>query len=120
MEFIRGTKTLELVKSKSISDAIPSVVITFDQHPTEVTSPETLLKSHPIIKENTILEELGIDYVYVLAFNESRASTPAVKFIKIFAESVEQRQFCRRGFRFGYKRSGTLTFLNPRATLAFQ
>ena len=37
-------KLLDLVKSKSISEAIPSVVITFDQHPTEVTSPKNAPK----------------------------------------------------------------------------
>ena len=35
---------LNLVKGKSISGAIPSVVITFDRHPTEVTSPENAPK----------------------------------------------------------------------------
>lgn len=107
-------KLLDLVKSKSISDAIPSVVITFDQHPTEVTSPENAPKIlTPISKKILLLEELGIDYVYVLAFNESRASTPAVKFIKeIFAESVRAKAiFVGEDFRFGYKRSGNVNLL---------
>ena len=107
-------KLLDLVKSKSISDAIPSVVITFDQHPTEVTSPENAPKVlTPLSKKILLLEELGIDYVYVLAFNESRASTPAVKFIKeIFVESVRAKAiFVGEDFRFGYKRSGNVDLL---------
>ena len=107
-------KLLDLVKSKSISDAIPSVVITFDQHPTEVTSPENAPKVlTPLSKKILLLEELGIEYVYVLAFNESRASTPAVKFIKeIFVESVRAKAiFVGEDFRFGYKRSGNVDLL---------
>ena len=51
--------------------------------------------------------------MYVLAFNESRASTPAVKFIKeIFAESVRAKAiFVGEDFRFGYKRSGNVNLL---------
>ena len=84
---------LNLVKGKSISGAIPSVVITFDRHPTEVTSPENAPKVlTPLSKKILLLDELGIDYVYVLTFNESRASTPAVKFInEIFVEAVRAK-----------------------------
>ena len=88
-------RLLDLVKGKSISDAIPSVVITFDQHPTEVTSPENAPKVlTPLSKKILLLDELGIDYVYVLTFNESRASTPAVKFInEIFVKAVRAKAF---------------------------
>ena len=107
-------KLLDLVKSKSMSEAIPSVVITFDQHPTEVTSPENAPKVlTPLSKKILLLDELGIDYVYVLAFDESRASTPAVEFIKeIFVEAIRAKAiFVGEDFKFGYKRSGNVDLL---------
>mgnify|MGYP001379330344 FL=1 len=107
-------KLLGLVKSKSISDAIPSVVITFDQHPTEVTSPENAPKVlTPLDKKILLLDKLGIDYVYVLAFNESRALTPAVEFIKeIFVEAIRAKAiYVGEDFKFGYKRFGNVDLL---------
>ena len=105
---------LNLVKGKSISGAIPSVVITFDRHPTEVTSPENAPKVlTPLSKKILLLDELGIDYVYVLTFNESRASTPAVKFInEIFVEAVRAKAiFVGEDFKFGHKRTGNVDLL---------
>jgi len=107
-------KLLDLVKNKSMSEAIPSVVITFDQHPTEVTSPENAPKVlTPLSKKILLLDELGIDYVYVLAFDESRASTPAVEFIReIFVEAIRAKAiFVGEDFKFGYKRSGNVDLL---------
>ena len=107
-------KLLDLVKSKSISEAIPSVVITFDQHPTEVTSPENAPKIlTPLSKKILLLDELGIDYVYVLSFNKSRASTPALEFIQeIFVETIRAKAiFVGEDFKFGYKRTGNVDLL---------
>tara|TARA_Y100001970_G_scaffold271239_1_gene366191 strand:+ start:18644 stop:19591 length:948 start_codon:yes stop_codon:yes gene_type:complete len=107
-------KLLDLVKGKSISDAIPSVVITFDQHPTEVTSPENAPKVlTPLSKKILLLDELGIDYVYVLAFNENRALTPAVEFInEIFVDAIRAKAiFVGEDFKFGHKRTGNVDLL---------
>ena len=107
-------KLLDLVKSKSMSEAVPSVVITFDQHPTEVTSPENAPKVlTPLSKKILLLDELGIDYVYVLAFNERRASTAAEEFIReIFVEAIRAKAiFVGEDFKFGYKRSGNVDLL---------
>ena len=107
-------KLLGLVKNRSVSESIPSVVVTFDQHPTRITSPENAPKVlTPLDKKIQLLDELEIDYVYVLAFNERRASTPAVEFIKeIFVKAIRAKAiFVGEDFKFGNKRSGSVDLL---------
>ena len=107
-------KLLGLVTNEAKSKSIPSVVITFDQHPTQITSPENAPKIlTPLGKKIQLLEELGIDYVYVLSFNKERASTPATQFIQeIFVDAVRAKSiYIGEDFQFGYKRSGNVELL---------
>ena len=107
-------RLLDLVKDEAKSQSIPSVVVTFDKHPTQITSPKNAPKIlTPLNRKIQLLEELGIDYVYVLAFNEHRASTPAAQFIReIFFEAIRAESiYVGEDFQFGHKRLGNVDLL---------
>lgn len=107
-------RLLDLVKDEARSHSIPSVVVTFDKHPTQITSPQNAPRIlTPLNRKIQLLEELEIDYVYVLAFNEHRASTPAVQFIReIFSEAIRASSiYVGEDFQFGHKRLGNVNLL---------
>ena len=85
-----------------------SAVITLDKSPKEYfgkTSEESLT---PTNKKNELLENLGVNEVYYLEFNEKLQNLSAEEFINNILKKLNvEKVFCGFDYRFGFKGLGT-------------
>ena len=103
-------KVIERAKERGVCSA----VVTFDVHPATVVRPESapkLLTRLP--RKLELLEELGVDVVYIIEFDEERANTTAEQFVDdVFVGRLGAQQiFVGSDFNFGKGREGTVDFL---------
>lgn len=109
------------LRGKAKEEGLATVVVTFDQHPTKVTSPENapkLLTSFD--KKIELFQSQGIDYVYVVRFDKERSMTPAADFFEsVFLEGVKAKIIMvGEDFQFGHKRAGNVAFLKDQGEKA--
>ena len=95
------------------SDEGSSVVLTFDPHPLSVLSPS---QSPPIITalshKQSLLEELGVEYLLVIRFDENRVNQRAEGFVREIVDSCKLKSVSvGNEFRFGYERQGDVSLL---------
>ncbi|MGI5403282.1 bifunctional riboflavin kinase/FAD synthetase [Streptomyces sp. CA-135486] len=93
---------------------IPSVVVTFDPHPSEVVRPG----SHPPLlaphhRRAELMAELGVDAVLILPFTtEFSKLSPADFIVKVLVDKLHARAVIEGpNFRFGHKAAGNVAFL---------
>ncbi|MFD7975276.1 bifunctional riboflavin kinase/FAD synthetase [Streptomyces sp. NPDC059071] len=93
---------------------VPSVVVTFDPHPSEVVRPG----SHPPLlaphhRRAELMAELGVDAVLILPFTaEFSQLSPADFIVKVLVDKLHARCVIEGpNFRFGHKAAGNVTFL---------
>ncbi|MFE3658788.1 bifunctional riboflavin kinase/FAD synthetase [Streptomyces sp. NPDC059165] len=93
---------------------VPSVVVTFDPHPSEVVRPG----SHPPLlaphhRRAELMAELGVDAVLVLPFtSEFSKLSPADFIVKVLVDKLHARLVIEGpNFRFGHKAAGNVSFL---------
>jgi riboflavin kinase/FMN adenylyltransferase len=103
-------RAVELAKQRSV----PSVVVTFDPHPSEVVRPG----SHPaqlttLRRKAELVEELGVDVFCVLPFTHELSKVPADEFVheilvdRLHASAVVVGE----NFRFGNRAQGDVELL---------
>ena len=90
-----------------------SVVLTFDPHPLSVLSPS---QSPPIITalshKQSLIEELGVEYLLVISFDENRVNQRAEGFVREIVDSCKLKSVSvGNEFRFGYERQGDVSLL---------
>ncbi|MFF9866736.1 bifunctional riboflavin kinase/FAD synthetase [Streptomyces sp. NPDC013953] len=93
---------------------VPSVVVTFDPHPSEVVRPG----SHPPLlaphhRRAELMADLGVDAVLVLPFTaEFSQLSPADFIVKVLVDKLHARTVIEGpNFRFGHKAAGNVEFL---------
>jgi riboflavin kinase/FMN adenylyltransferase len=93
---------------------VPSVVVTFDPHPSEVVRPG----SHPPLlaphhRRAELMAELHVDAVLILPFTpEFSKLSPADFVVKVLVDKLHARAVVEGpNFRFGHKAAGNVTFL---------
>ncbi|MFI6103926.1 bifunctional riboflavin kinase/FAD synthetase [Streptomyces sp. NPDC051310] len=93
---------------------VPSVVVTFDPHPSEVVRPG----SHPPLlaphhRRAELMADLGVDAVLVLPFTaEFSQLSPADFIVKVLVDKLHARTVIEGpNFRFGHKAAGNVAFL---------
>ncbi|MDX3458862.1 bifunctional riboflavin kinase/FAD synthetase [Streptomyces sp. ME02-8801-2C] len=93
---------------------IPSVVVTFDPHPSEVLRPG----SHPPLlaphhRRAELMAELGVDAVLILPFTKEFSKlSPADFVVKVLVDKLHARAVVEGpNFRFGHKAAGNVEFL---------
>ncbi|MFD6420180.1 bifunctional riboflavin kinase/FAD synthetase [Streptomyces sp. NPDC060194] len=93
---------------------VPSVVVTFDPHPSEVVRPG----SHPPLlaphhRRADLMAALGVDAVLVLPFTaEFSKLSPADFVVKVLVDKLHARTVVEGpNFRFGHKAAGNVEFL---------
>lgn len=95
------------------TSGLQSVVLTFFPHPSVVLSgrnPASYI--HRPDEKAIALEELGVDWVVTLPFNERRAKITAGDFTRQLRRDLDFRQFwCGRDFAFGCGREGDIDWL---------
>lgn len=105
------------VKRRAAARGVASVVVTFDVHPAVVVRPDTAPKILTRLpRKLELLESLGVEVVYVVEFNEARASTSAEDFVReVFVERLHAKEILvGSDFNFGKGREGTVDFLSAR------
>ena len=105
---------LSQLRQKSKEQGLSTAVITFDQHPTRVTSPENAPKLLTSFSQKMeLFESQGIDYAYIIKFDKRRSMTPAAEFFhSVFVEGVKAKAIIvGEDFQFGHNREGDVAFL---------
>ncbi len=105
---------LSQLREKSKERGLATAVITFDQHPTRVTSPENAPKLLTSFSQKMeLFESQGIDYAYIIKFDKRRSMTPAAEFFQsVFVEGVKAKAIIvGEDFQFGHNREGDVAFL---------
>ncbi|MET8831664.1 bifunctional riboflavin kinase/FAD synthetase [Streptomyces sp. NPDC004610] len=93
---------------------VPSVVVTFDPHPSEVVRPGShppLLSPHH--RRAELMAELGVDALLILPFTaEFSKLSPADFIVKVLVDKLHARAVVEGpNFRFGHKAKGNVEFL---------
>jgi riboflavin kinase/FMN adenylyltransferase len=104
-------KLLKLAKDEAKKRKIPFSIITFDPHPREFFSNKELnFKILDGLEKERQMINFGVDYYYVLSFDEFLRNLEPVKFIeKILKNFLKIEQlWAGENFRFGKNRSGSL------------
>ena len=110
----------------SLADArgLQTVVVTFDRHPASVVRPDSApLLLTDLDQKLELLEECGVDYVYVVHFDEERAAETATDFVQeVLAERLNARMvIVGEDFHFGHRRAGDVALLRSMgAELGFE
>jgi riboflavin kinase/FMN adenylyltransferase len=93
---------------------VPSVVVTFDPHPSEVVRPG----SHPPLlaphhRRAELMAGLGVDAVLVLPFTKEFSKlSPADFVVKVLVDKLHAKAVVEGpNFRFGHKAAGNVAFL---------
>lgn len=97
--------------------SLHSTVVTFCPHPQEFFSGQKRKLLTPLPEKVKILEQLGIEQLVLIPFNQELASLSPQQFVeKILIDLLAaQRISVGQDFRFGYKRSGTAKDLKAHA-----
>ena len=96
-------------------DDLSTAVVTFDKHPALVTRPESAPKLLTTLEQKLeLLDEAGIDYVYLVEFTEERAQTTAGEFFRnVFVDGVRAKAIVvGEDFHFGRGREGNVKLLH--------
>ncbi|MBT2504828.1 bifunctional riboflavin kinase/FAD synthetase [Streptomyces sp. ISL-98] len=94
---------------------VPSVVVTFDPHPSEVVRPG----SHPPLlaphhRRAELMAELGVDALLILPFTaEFSKLSPADFIVKVLVDKLHAKAVIEGpNFRFGHRAAGDVAFLS--------
>ena len=96
-------------------EGLASAVVTFDEHPALITRPENApMLLNTLEQKLELLEEVGIEYVYLVNFDGERALTPASDFFReVFVEGVRAKSIVvGEDFHFGNNREGNVELLH--------
>lgn len=102
------------VRRRAAARNVASAVVTFDVHPAVIVRPESAPKILTRLpRKLELLEQLGVDVVYVIEFDEARASTRAEDFVRdVFVDRLHAQEILvGEDFHFGKGREGTVHFL---------
>lgn len=90
---------------------VASAVVTFDGHPAHVVRPESAPRLLTTLEQKLeLIEAQGIDYTYVIHFDEERAATrPEVFVEQVFIDALHARAIVvGEDFHFGQGRAGNV------------
>lgn len=98
---------------------LQTVVVTFDRHPASVVRPDSApMLLTDLDQKLELLESCGVDFVYVVHFDEERATETAPEFVhEVLAERLGARiVIVGEDFHFGHRRSGDVALLRSMGT----
>jgi riboflavin kinase/FMN adenylyltransferase len=112
------------VRDLAESRGLQTAVVTFDRHPAAVVRPESappLLTS--LDQKIELLDRTGVDYVYVIHFDEVRSKEPAEDFVtEVLIDCLNAKVVVvGEDFHFGHQRRGNVELLESMgATAGFE
>jgi len=107
-------KVLSAVVALAADQGLQTAVVTFDKHPAAVVRPESaplLLTDHD--QRVALFEEIGIDYLFLLRFDQRRAETSDHDFVAdVLVDRLNAKVIAvGSDFHFGKGRSGSVDSL---------
>ena len=105
---------LATVRDRAERLGVASAVVTFDTHPAYVVRPENAPRLLTTLDQKLeLLEAQGLDYAYVIEFDETRAGTRPEEFVEqVFLEALHARAVVvGEDFHFGKGRTGNVAEL---------
>jgi len=99
--------------SQAAEIRLPSVALTFNPHPSVILAPHRPISLLMNLDEKLMmLDRLGIDVGWALAFTPSIAEMPPDRFMEALVSAVLPESIhVGEGFRFGHRREGTSEFM---------
>ena len=105
-------KVIEGIVERARGENLQSCVITFNHHPSELFSGNTLMFLTSWQEKKEILQKLGVDSVQVFTFNSQFASLSPTNFLQKLTGIFDIREILvGEDFVFGFKRKGNINFL---------
>jgi riboflavin kinase/FMN adenylyltransferase len=94
-----------------------TTVVSFSPHPREFFSGQPLALLSPLEERISLLEQMGVDQLVVLPFDEELARLSPAQFVQqILVDKMQAKHISvGKDFRFGHKRSGTAELLRDLA-----
>ncbi|HKH87327.1 MAG TPA: adenylyltransferase/cytidyltransferase family protein, partial [Acidimicrobiales bacterium] len=105
---------IDRVQSLAGSEGLESVVVTFDRHPASVVRPDSAPKLlTDLAQKLELLEETGVDRIFVVHFDPERAAETAEDFVEavLVRELSAAAVVVGRDFHFGKDRGGNVALL---------
>ncbi len=105
-------KILKKVKENAEKEKRKSLVITFDPHPKKVLKPDKAPCTITDIEtKKDLLKREGIDYLYIIEFNEKFSKIPAKEFLKFLVNDLKCKHIIvGYDWQFGHKKEGNVYF----------
>lgn len=101
------------IVKQAIKSGYPVAVMTFDINPKFVLGIRE--KDHSILSlfdKASILEDLGVEYLYVLHFDETVAALSRYEFVESILKIINpKRIYCGEDYRFGFNAMGSIEYL---------
>ena len=107
-------QVIDSCKRIAIQNNLHSVVLTFDPHPTTLTKPGIAKnkKIYPLEYSLKLLENMGVDEIWVLNFTEELLTLDAKNFVLSLLQSNLRYLVTGYNFYFGFKRGGNPELLH--------
>ena len=105
---------LEKVVERARAEELSAVLVTFEPHPVAVLRPDAAPAQLTTPQQKSrLLEEIGLDAVLQVRFNEAFARTPAEQFVRSFLHGKlgAREIYVGTNFAFGHQREGDLDLL---------
>ena len=102
------------VRELAEPDGLATAVVTFDRHPASVVRPESApLLLTDLEQKLELLEATGVDYTYVIHFDEARSKEAAEDFVRddLVAGLNAKAIVVGEDFHFGHQRRGNVELL---------
>ncbi len=106
---------LRNLRERADREGLATAVVTFDKHPALVTRPENAPKLLTTLDQKLeLLDEVGIDFVYLVEFTAERAETSASEFFRqVFVDGIRAKAIVvGEDFHFGKNREGNIELLH--------
>jgi riboflavin kinase/FMN adenylyltransferase len=107
-------EVISQVRTLARARGLQTAVVTFDRHPAAVVRPES---APPLLtdldQKLELLDQTGVDYVYVIHFDEARSKEPAEDFVtEVLLECLDAKVVVvGEDFHFGHQRRGNVALL---------
>lgn len=102
------------VRNLARARGLQTAVVTFDRHPAAVVRPDS---APPLLtdldQKLELLDQTGVDYVYVIHFDEARSKEPAEDFVsEVLVDCLNAKVVVvGEDFHFGHQRRGNVALL---------
>ncbi len=93
-------KLLETCKNNAVAQKLPSVVITFDPHPSALFLDKAIQAINSLEERLEYIQEFNIDYCYIIPFTEAFAKQSAKNFSDTFLDAILHCKELIMGYNF--------------------